>query len=396
MNKKRLNGLLGFPADRQYKKEIEAGLCKEALHIYKLLCYFILLMQGFMLVSFLFKEGGPFLTTRRTGYFILYLIMVVTFSLFLLIIKRYEHQNKTEDLLKTEAAIAVLLCVWSIAITSLDQYGGNGLIVYCYMLPTIAVFCILKPWLSITIFSLACLALNLLLPSLPGGMHNLFSNLVNSIFITLMSIVVSISLYHYKVVTIYNNIIMKKQMAEIKHMNETLNRLALTDQLTLLYNRRYLNDVIYPIFSLPQNQNTEICGIMLDIDYFKEYNDSNGHPAGDNCLKEIANQLMNLTYGGPYFAVRFGGEEFLLILMNCSRSAACAAAEQIIRSIHQLKISHSASPTGYLTLSAGISHLRLDPDFVPERLVDQADRALYQAKKEGKNCYVVYNEEPSV
>ena len=123
--------------------------------------------------------------------------------------------------------------------------------------------------------------LNLLLPITQGGTHNVYSNLINSLFIAVMAFVISVIVYRSKVFSFRDKQIIEKQVAEIRLYNEQLNWMAVTDQLTQMYNRRYLERL--PEETAWRGQ-TLAAGLMVDIDFFKQYNDTYGHVAGDSCL----------------------------------------------------------------------------------------------------------------
>lgn len=385
-----LKAFFQYPADKKYEAEIEQHLVQDALSTYKMLCIVILCMQSFMILTFLFKEGGPFSTPRRSGYFILYFMLLIPFSVFLFLLKKWERSGGRFNFLRYEIYVAAYLCLWSCMITFLDQFGGNGLIVYCYMMPTTAVFCIIKPWQSVAVYGVSCLFLNAILPLLPGGTNNLFSNMVNSIFITLISILVSINLYHYRIVSLYNKLIMLGQYDEICRMNEALNRIALTDQLTQLYNRRYLTDTIYQKLTGREYDGMTVAGVMLDIDHFKQYNDTYGHLEGDACLKKIAAELNKYNHTDNYYALRYGGEEFFIIVPGLSREEGMELAEYLRLTIYNLNIPHSSCPEKRITVSVGIAADTLSPGFNLKKFMECADSALYHAKRTGRNRSVLY------
>jgi diguanylate cyclase (GGDEF)-like protein len=136
---------------------------------------------------------------------------------------------------------------------------------------------------------------------------------------------------------------------------------------------------------------------MLDIDFFKRYNDTYGHVAGDHCLAEVARALKSCCHRKADLAVRYGGEEFAVLLPDTDIHGALAIAEQIRRSVIDKNITHSGSPTGYLTVSLGCY------SFVPttghdsiEAFIQRADAALYRAKHSGRNRSAVLSLEGGV
>jgi diguanylate cyclase (GGDEF)-like protein/PAS domain S-box-containing protein len=175
-------------------------------------------------------------------------------------------------------------------------------------------------------------------------------------------------------------------ITELKEKEIMLNELARTDQLTQLYNRVYLDEVLmnqyYRFY-----RNHEACSIvMMDIDYFKEVNDKYGHLVGDKVLVEFAN-LLRKSVRASDIVGRWGGEEFMLVLPHTDLEHAVDLAKKL----HKLINEHEFSIVGKKTASFGISTFRVN--VTVEKVVDEADQALYEAKKAGRNCIKVYKAE---
>jgi diguanylate cyclase (GGDEF)-like protein len=132
-------------------------------------------------------------------------------------------------------------------------------------------------------------------------------------------------------------------------------------------------------------QGTELSVLMCDIDFFKQYNDTYGHLEGDECLRQIANTFIAAMDRGGDLIARYGGEEFAAVLPETSLGGALFVAERMKLAIAQLKLTNTGSPFGHITASFGIASAVPMPETVPLSLVDAADRALYQAKDEGRN-----------
>ena len=173
--------------------------------------------------------------------------------------------------------------------------------------------------------------------------------------------------------------------ADLRMAQEALELIATHDSLTGLANRRLFERALDVEFGRGARQRSPLSLIMLDIDFFKRYNDTYGHVAGDHCLAEVAKVLKSCCHRKADLAVRFGGEEFAVLLPDTNLPGAMALAEQIRRSVIDKNITHSGSPTGYLTVSLGCHA------FVPSSLdsievfIQRADSALYQAKHGGRN-----------
>jgi len=126
--------------------------------------------------------------------------------------------------------------------------------------------------------------------------------------------------------------------------------------------------------------------IFCDFDYFKPYNDTYGHLAGDECLRKVAEIISSCLTRASDLVARYGGEEFAIILPNVDKETALIMAEKVRESIQALKLEHSASPSeGVVTLSVGVTTMVPDKDTQMYAMIQKADAALYQAKAQGRN-----------
>ncbi|WP_162366173.1 sensor domain-containing diguanylate cyclase [Acerihabitans arboris] len=173
---------------------------------------------------------------------------------------------------------------------------------------------------------------------------------------------------------------------ELRTLNRSLEKLARSDGLTGLYNRRHFDLALDNEFKRAMQSRRELGLILLDVDYFKQFNDLYGHVAGDECLRLIGQTLHNLPLRHRDLVARYGGEEFIILLPDTDRAGTLAAAQRIRQGIIQLNIPHEGSPTGILTSSLGVFvGLPVAGQDTPTRLVVKADSALYQAKRQGRN-----------
>lgn len=173
---------------------------------------------------------------------------------------------------------------------------------------------------------------------------------------------------------------------ELKQMRDTLLALAATDGLTGLANRRRFDEALQTECKRLSRMRAALSLIMIDVDYFKLYNDTYGHVAGDTCLRALADVLRSSMGRAPDLAARYGGEEFACILPETTLAGAVAVAERIQAGVALLHIEHRGSPTSpIVTLSCGVVCVNAVPAFVPTEIVAAADAALYEAKAGGRN-----------
>ncbi len=164
-----------------------------------------------------------------------------------------------------------------------------------------------------------------------------------------------------------------------------MERLSVTDGLTGLFNRRHFNLTIEQEWARASRSGRILSLVLLDIDHFKRYNDAYGHQAGDACLIEVAGVLKAHARRSGDCAVRYGGEEYALILPELSSVQAGEIAERIRQAVVELALPHSGSGLGVVSVSIGVA-ARVPGDTArPEDLLRLADEALYAAKREGRN-----------
>ena len=162
-------------------------------------------------------------------------------------------------------------------------------------------------------------------------------------------------------------------------------RLSHTDALTRLANRRAFDAALAETWHAARVENWPVALLLIDIDHFKQFNDRHGHPAGDRCLQQVATALAAAVRDGDLVA-RLGGEEFGVLLPRCSFAQAHAAAERLRQAVERLAVPHGGLPSQpWVTVSLGLALAAPSADGDPARLVDRADIALYQAKRDGRN-----------
>ncbi|WP_369772162.1 diguanylate cyclase domain-containing protein [Thioalkalivibrio sp. ALE14] len=178
----------------------------------------------------------------------------------------------------------------------------------------------------------------------------------------------------------------KQQEEELLRLKTELEALSYRDSLTGIANRRQFDQVLEREWAHARRDQRPLAVIMLDIDHFKEYNDRYGHPAGDLCLQRIAAGLASVVGREQDLLARLGGEEFVLILPDTAPEAAHALAERCLQRIREEAIPHASSRVATtLTASAGVGSLIPDSTSPAHQVLEAADRALYQAKRNGRD-----------
>ncbi|MEL6578678.1 MAG: diguanylate cyclase [Cyanobacteria bacterium J06621_12] len=183
-----------------------------------------------------------------------------------------------------------------------------------------------------------------------------------------------------------------RQAAEKKllKLNQKLNRLATIDGLTGIANRHYLDEFLIKEWQRGKREQFSLALVLCDIDYFKQYNDCFGHQQGDMCLAKVAQAIAKVVNRPADLVARYGGEEFAIVLPRTSGENAMLVAEKICLQIEALNLTHpNSSVSDRVSLSLGVAAVIPDAQYTKKQLLVTADKALYQAKKQGRNCAVL-------
>lgn len=179
---------------------------------------------------------------------------------------------------------------------------------------------------------------------------------------------------------------MKERLSLLKKDNERLKRLTIVDDGTDIYNRRFFNQELPRKILDSCRRGEQLSIIMIDVDFFKSYNDHYGHPKGDVVLKAVAQALRRSLHRPGDIVARYGGEEFIMILTDTNRSGAKIVAETARAAVENLQIEHLKSKTSnVVTVSMGIAVRPPNWEYSDEVLLKTADNNLYTAKEKGRN-----------
>lgn len=377
MKKNKLSGLFMPAGKDKIHNEAHMLLAKSARRMLSFICYSFSAFELLISLSlFLFPQRFPV-------YLWLYLSPAPATIVILLLIKSRLDLTPARFYI-IQAAYTLTLCLWCAAVTLADQHNGSDLNVFSYITLAVAASIILPPPHCLVVYTTQLFIFSLLLPYAPG-VTDLPGSLLHGFFVFSLAVVISISRYKSKLHSIMDKLVIEKQYRVIKQQNQRLTKLALTDSLTGMGNRRFLEKMIRESDCF---KSKPLSVLMVDIDFFKHYNDTYGHIQGDvglQCLSRIINAFLQEHRG---FSVRYGGEEFLICLFDYSRQQAQDAAESLRCRVETSKELCS----GKMTVSIGVcSGGPLENQDISQ-LINKADMALYTAKKKGRNRVECYDE----
>jgi diguanylate cyclase (GGDEF)-like protein len=181
----------------------------------------------------------------------------------------------------------------------------------------------------------------------------------------------------------------EERTTELRILNRKLEALSATDGLTGIANRRHFDATLAAEWSRAARQGHPLALGLLDVDWFKQYNDHYGHQAGDECLRKVADTLAATIGRTGDLVARYGGEEFVFIAPATSAEEALGMARKMCEALQALALPHALSDVGYVTASVGVASIIPDETSTPQTLIQAADEALYAAKAAGRNRAVL-------
>ena len=191
----------------------------------------------------------------------------------------------------------------------------------------------------------------------------------------------------------FNKAIVKlriKNYLNLKIKNDMLEKLSMYDGLTNIRNRRFFDETFEKTFSEIKRDKKSLAVLMIDIDFFKPYNDNYGHGQGDETLRKVAKALEKTIKRASDFVARYGGEEFVILLKDINKDGVEAVANNLLNAIRELKITHEFSKIeNYVTVSIGVSFYNSSSDITKLELLLKADETLYNVKNSGRNNFAI-------
>lgn len=191
----------------------------------------------------------------------------------------------------------------------------------------------------------------------------------------------------------FNKAIVKlriKNYLNLKIKNDMLEKLSMYDGLTNIRNRRFFDETFEKTFSEIKRDKKSLAVLMIDIDFFKPYNDNYGHGQGDETLRKVAKALEKTIKRASDFVARYGGEEFVILLKDINKNGVEAVANNLLNAVRELKITHEFSKIeNYVTISIGASFYNSNSDVTKLELLLKADETLYNVKNSGRNNFAI-------
>lgn len=345
--------------------------------------FFLLAIIGIQIYNLIYTlvyTGGKLHTVPSRVYTMLYTALILV-SVIGFVLKNYLKKNlpdRAACTVRLQVLYGFFLMAWGVCVTAYDQRVSNSISVYLTISLTVAVLVYFKPLQAVAVYGFFLIVMYLMLPVFQELPADNYGNNVNMTVMTLMSVFICA----------YRHALDRKHYLDqqiIVEQNRHLADEAVRDSLTRLRNRRFLDERMDDLYQQCAEARVAMTVMMIDIDHFKNYNDTYGHQQGDECLRRMAWRLEQEMDEEDEYLIRYGGEEFLYVGVGVEAQMAIEKGKQFNKVIRELVIGPSDQDPRSITISIGIysrfpAEGRQWTDYVAE-----ADKALYTAKNSGRD-----------
>ena len=349
-----------------------------------------------IILSFLIKQEN-LLSRPDLYYLLMYIILTMGMVGFLLsFIKLGKNIQQNKKKIQVGAVLfACFILFWCAGISLLDQLSYGQIVVYLSAIICIGVIPFFRTIVLLLIYVGAEAFFLILQPYFQESAEIIFGNGINSFTFIVFALVISRMRYksiaedfqNKRIIQEKNALLEEKsiRMNDINKLlietNQRLKDLSQRDYLTGVYNRSMFDQTLRVEWDRCKRHHIPLTLMMVDIDFFKQFNDTYGHQAGDECIKRVAEVLSLCARRSSDVITRYGGDEFVLILPHMNRESALSLAEELSRRVRELFIPHANSTVSdCLTVSVGANTLIPSEKSTIQELLRNADKALYEAK----------------
>lgn len=397
MNIDKIKDLMALYIPSERKKNFEMDIRNENLGRIKVTATFFLVAEVIIFCIYIFAKKTELTEFPRYIYIGMYLLMIFGMSIYLILFPKIKNDiANTYKYYLYALTFTAFLQAWCAMISLLDQLHTGQIIVYMVATLCIAIFPLFQTRMLLPIYVSVHIVFLVLLPFFQASQGKIFANSINSTTDIIVALIISRYLfkskyedYINKVTIEENNKVLYDLNQKLIEANEQLEYLSTTDSLTGLLNRRKFDDIIHSKWEESKKNGLPISLIMMDVDSFKQYNDYFGHQLGDDCIISISRSIKALLRINLDYAARYGGDEFIIILTDKRMDQAYLFAENLRKYIEELHIPLNDEGKDFVTISLGVSSTIPKIESSIQKLILDADQALYQAKSQSRNTVVV-------
>ncbi|GAA0179559.1 GGDEF domain-containing protein [Clostridium sediminicola] len=367
----------------KYKEEFER---ETSLHNTKNCMQFskvVFLFEVIIIAVSFMPMPKTFYGTTLEYYRIMYILLGVIILLYMFLFKTIRNGKikKQITIQYIHLSYVVIGLLWGSGISILDQIYYHQIIVYLTFIVGISLVIFIKPYLLLYVYTVIQVLFMSMIYLMEDSKLQIFGHCLNTTIFITIGWFVSRHLYKDRLESFIKRKIIEEKNVELNKANKKLEELSSHDSLTGLYNRRKLNTILDEQWENSINKNIKLFMIMIDIDYFKKFNDTYGHIEGDRCIIEISNILKSFCRENGGFAARYGGDEFCLIFPGIQKNILESKIISLREKVRGLKLYNQLSPIDkYITISLGLYVGMAEKNIDPWSFVINADRDLYNNK----------------
>ena len=398
--------------DESEKESFETDVMLNNIHRGKILANIVIGIEAIYIfiaiAALILKVDSRF---DFKAYFTMYSTMIILNVAYLLFFRKYKDKipdNKRTQFNMVMVAYITLILSWGSVVSLMDQRLYGHLVTYMVNLMICSVIYLLDNKKVAIPYLISTLILVIGLPCVQRSMDVLIGHYANLFVFIIIAWLTSRIIYHNysenyrsKMLLNQSNALLEKKIEENRKINirlaianSQLKEYALMDELTGIPNRRSFREFIDRAFQSDVKEGSTLSIVMIDIDYFKQFNDAYGHEEGDKALIAVANQINAVIEDPSEFVVRWGGEEFIYAAFNRSEAEIETTANAIREKVSDLNIIHAESPVHpYITISLGTSTIPATEKKDVNKAIKLADQALYFAKSYGRDCIKSINDD---
>lgn len=382
----------------KYKKEFLTSINEINVNRAKITSITFIVLEVMQFLLWGIMKKGSLLKKPNIYYGAMYILLLLTMIVYLLVFLKLATNISKHETSIWFAGISFItsILLWCAGISLLDQLSSGQIIVYTVAIIAIAVTPFFEP-LTLLLIYLSIQALFIfLLPHFQKSIGILFGNYINSTTFIIISWAISCMRYKNQVAVFNNRKLIQHNSDELERMNkelaeanQKLEKLSQTDSLTGIFNRFVFDTKLKDEWDRCKRNFVQLSLIMIDIDFFKAFNDHYGHQAGDDCLKRVSLALSSCAKRSSDIVARYGGEEFAVILTYMNKESVLEFAENLKENVERLAIPHMySSISEHITISLGVHTVIPSNASSIEEFIGTADKALYEAKKARNNIVV--------
>ncbi len=380
-----------------YKEEFAISINRINIARAKITALVIVVLETLMILIHCIINRGNLLSKPYVYYGSMYVVMLTAMiGFFALFSKLGTDVPKYQPWIRAAGLIFIgFILLWCAGISLLDQFSSGQVIVYVVGVIAIAITPFFRPLTLFLVYITVHAMFLLAMPHFQDSTQLLIGNAINSTTFVIMSWAIACMRYKKQAEEFINRKIILETTVELRRVNlqlleanVQLEKLSMMDGLTGVTNRITFEKQLKDEWNRCKRHSIPLSCIMVDVDYFKEYNDTFGHQAGDRYIKLIAEILSEQVKRSSDKVARYGGDEFAILLPHTEKESALHLAEQMRKAVEEKCVPNSHSAVAvHLTISLGVNTVIPSEEMSADEFISSTDKALYLAKKR-RNCTV--------